>query len=163
MVRHVPAILRYDLGVRPPIFHVNLFDKPRQAIGDRGVLVGVLGAENLPRLWESHGAAHWGQRCPVDDRAKPRLNKLRVREVRTTQEWPGLTPANIQTRQSQSFPKPQSQRRAKPRSIDRSPAASSHQSRRLTKRHNTQKESRSLTRPLEPPAFVNRSYVFARI
>ena len=28
MVRHVPAILGYYLGVRPPIFHVNLFDKP---------------------------------------------------------------------------------------------------------------------------------------
>ena len=131
--------------------------------GTRVMWLGFLVRRARPGYGRAVGQTTWGQRCPVDDRAKPRLNKLRVREVRTTQEWPGPTPANIQTRQSQSFPKPQSQRRAKPRSIDRSPATSSHQSRRLTKRHNTQKESRSLTRPLEPPAFVNRSYVFARI
>ena len=73
-MRHVPAILGYLLSVRPPVFHVNLFDKPpllsyrpgtayenaRWQLGtpvwDESYLVGALGAENLPRLWESHGA-----------------------------------------------------------------------------------------------------------
>ena len=74
--------------------------------GTRVMWLGFLVRRTRPGYGRAMGQTTWGQRCPVDDRAKPRLNKLRVREVRTTQEWPGPTPANIQTRQSQSFRSP---------------------------------------------------------
>ena len=77
-----------------------------QLVWHEGFVFEILGAENAPRLWDSHGANNLGQRCLAEDRAKPWLDRLGATGARTTQEWPGRTPANIQALQSRTLRSP---------------------------------------------------------
>ena len=60
--------------------------------GTRVLCLGFLLRRTRPGYGTAMGPTTWGQRCLVEGRAKPRLDRLGLTGVRTTQEWPGRTP-----------------------------------------------------------------------
>ena len=151
VVHHVPAILCHCWALRSPILTLAMFDA-RRPVPHRGstahkstnwigtkVVVEGFGAENSPPTMGQSWGRDSGNRG-VDRARQNNGSTLGAEKDQTTQEWPGLLPLTSELC-SPKVPKRQSQRRAKPHSVDRSPGSSGHQSQKRITRHNHQKEN----------------------
>ena len=132
---------RLQCLVRERRCHTETTRRTRAQTGwAQGLWLEFLVWRTRPRLWDSHGANKFGTEVSPRDPGKTRARHSEpkgFRRRRSGQALPLLTSEAF----SPKLPKPQSQRRAKPRCVDLSQGTSAHQGRRLAKTYNHQKGS----------------------
>ena len=138
-----------------------------QLVWQADFVVGFLVRRTRPGCGKAEATTTWGQRCLVEDRAKPRLDSLGATRVRMTQERPGRTPTQTKPCRldASEAPIPETGEatlcRSEPGHLS-PPESKTHQNTKPPE-GNLPSSFSSITWSLEPSSVVHRRYVFARV